>query len=81
MPWTFEWLDDVGRRNEMDEDKDQDTEVKEQVYCISFVASVLGLVACVTTCKQTISFTPLCMESDFHYSLLLTIGELRHPDL
>ena len=63
----------------MDEDKDHDTEVKEPVYCISFVASVLGLVACVTTCKQTISFTPLGMEGDFHYSLLLTIGETEKP--
>ena len=51
----------------MDEDKDHDAEVKEQVYCMLFVASVLGLVACVTTCKQTISFTPLGKEIDFHY--------------
>ena len=68
-----------GEENEeMDEDKDHDAEVKEQVYGISFVASVLGLVACVTTCKQTISFTPLGMESDFHYSQL-TIGETEKP--
>ena len=65
----------------MDEDKDHDAEVKEQVYCMLFVPSVLGLVACVTTCKQTISFTPLAKKLTSTTRYYRSLEKLRNPDL